>query len=398
MSHDALDQLRDENPVRGEVPTLPLETMMHRLEDAPPLEIFKSRMSRARPRASGSSKRRVAVVIPILSVAVVIVIAATVLLSVKSRTTGPNAAPSTVSAAPGGSGQALSTGEYAFAVGGDLSPRTSRTQASSGLLLFRADQVLRERCMRQRGFRYIPAAIPTTSDLPAATGYPSTFYPQPIPSAYPEAVLLAFRQQHGFGLNPAAGASHTDPDPNDRYLKTLPPARQHQWRNAWMGHNGCYGRAQVELFASQRAATLEQQVPVGIYNYLASTVYTTDGAISPAKRSTAAAVAAWSGCMRTATGHTWPDENALISSLTNDQTLKQSQTRLRFQLAAAETNLAITDARCAYSTGQAQTFAAAFHHAATHLPATLASELRYLLEHRDAWVAKAKTILTSSTP
>jgi hypothetical protein len=402
MSHDVLDQLRGENPVPGEVPTVPLETMMRRLDEAPPAEISRSRAARVRARGLRSPNRRLAAVLPILSVAVVIAIAGTVLLSVKSHTARPTAVPSTAPVTPGGSGLALSAGEYAFAVGGDVSPRPSRTQASSGLLLFRADQVLRERCMRQRGFRYIPAGTPTTSALPATTGYPSTFYPQPMISAYPEAVLLAFRQRHGFGLSTSAGASHTDPDRNDRYLKTLSSARQQQWRNAWMGHHGCYGLAQAELFGSQRAATLEQQVPVQIYNYLTSTVYTPDGAISAANPSTAAAAAAWSRCMRTATGHTWPDEDALISSLTNDQTLtqsqSQSQSRLRFQLAAAETNLAVTGARCAYGTGQAQAFAAAFHHAATHLPAALATELRYLLDQRNAWIASAQTILASSSP
>jgi hypothetical protein len=56
-----------------------------------------------------------------------------------------------------------------------------------------------------------------------------------------------------------------DPDPDDRYLKTLSPARQKAWRKAWIGNNGCYGIAEIQLFGSRHAANLEQQIPVLIY-------------------------------------------------------------------------------------------------------------------------------------
>lgn len=401
MRHDALDQLRRENPVPDAVPTMPLEMMLRRLDEEPPAAISKSAAQQHGNRGPRSRTHRVGAVVPALSVAVAIAIGATILLSIRSRATGPHPTThsntSTVSPPPAGSGpaQTLSASAYAFAVGGDSSPGgTSRVQASSGLLLFRADQVLRGRCMSQRGFRYIPDPTPRVSVLPSATGYPSTFYPQPMLSAYPEAALLTLREHEGFDLNAGSVVNHTDQDPDDRYLKTLPPAGQKRWLNAWMGHNGCYGAAETQLFGSQRAANLEQLLPSQIYDYLNSTVYTSDGAISASNPRTADATAAWSRCMRTATGRTWATENALISSISSGPI----PTRLRYKFAAAEISLAVADTRCAYSTGQAQAFAAAFRIAATHLPVTLQTKLRFLLAHRHAWVTKAARILASPTP
>ena len=43
-----------------------------------------------------------------------------------------------------------------------------------------------------------------------------------------------------------------------------------------------------------------------------------------------------------------------------------------------EIRQAVNDTRCAYSTGQAQTFAAAFEAAVNHLPAKLDGQLRFV--------------------
>jgi RNA polymerase sigma factor (sigma-70 family) len=99
------------------------------------------------------------------------------------------------------------------------------------------------------------------------------------------------------------------------------------------------------------------------------------------------AAAAWSRCMRKTTGHAWPDENALITAITGpngDSTGPSAR------------SMAIADTKCAYSTGQAQAFAAAFRQAATNLPTTIQTQLRYLLARRAAWINKAQHILASS--
>lgn len=348
------------------------------------------------PGERGDSRKRGRLVgwaVPALAVLATVAVAVVALgaLGHSHRSTvvpggsGPAQRPPAGSRHPaGGSGppETLSASQYAFAIGGDTSSRVSPTQASSGLRLFRADQVLRERCMSQRGFRYIPDPTPTPSQLPAVTGFPSTFYPQPLPSAYPEAALVALRQREGFGVESRPG----NPDPDDAYLKTLSPAEQKLWRTAWMGHDGCYGVAMVQLFGSRHAADLEGQVPVQIYNYLNTVVYEPNGTVSPSNPRTAAAVTAWSRCMQTATGHAWADENALINTLGSDYSGPSART------------LAVADAKCAYSSGQAQTFAAAFRQAATDLPSSIQTELRFLLAHRNAWINTADRILASPNP
>jgi hypothetical protein len=90
--------------------------------------------------------------------------------------------------------------------------------------------------------------------------------------------------------------------------------------------------------------------------------------------------------MQTTTGHAWTDENALINGLGNDY--RGPTARM----------LAVADAKCAYSTRQAQTFAAAFRQAANHLPSNIQTELRFLLAHRPAWIDKANRILASPNP
>jgi len=293
----------------------------------------------------------------------------------RSRAPSPTATPKLT----------LSADQYVFAVGGDASPRTSREQLASGLVLFRAEQILRARCMQQRGFRYVAVAPPAVSALASATGYPTTFYPEPIASAYPEQLLLSFRQSHGFGIHPSFAGSSPQSDPNETYLKHLKPARQRLWRQAFNGRNGCDGTAEVQLFGSRRAANLEGLVPSQVYDHLNAVVYTRSGAIAGSSSRTASAAAAWSRCMHAATGQSWADEDALVSSLPN-------------HLTRHEISLALTDTRCAYSSRQAQTFAAAFRQAANHLPSQLQADLGYLLAHRGEWVRHARRIVASARP
>ena len=282
-----------------------------------------------------------------------------------------------------GRGLVLSAGQYVFAVGGDTSPHTAPQQLHSGLVLFRAGQILRARCMRMRGFHYVLDPTPSVSALPSATGYPSTFYPQPVASAYPEQKLLAQRQRTGFGIHAGSVPSGHDQDPDDRYVKTLSPARQRQWLQAFDGRDGCYGIAEVQLFGSRRAANLEGLVATQIYNHLNTVAYNPDGSIAQSNPRTAAAAHAWSRCMHAATGETWSDENALISTV-------------EAHSAQREITLAVADTRCAYSTGQAQAFAAAFRAAANHLPRRLGADLRYLLAHRAGWIRRANGVIASA--
>jgi len=194
-------------------------------------------------------------------------------------------------------------------VGGDAN-------APGGPVLLQAIQVLREQCMQKRGFHYVVTRVSPVSALPSATGYPSTFDPQPLAGPYPETALLALRQREGFGIALSAGAQGHDPDPNDRYVSTLSIAQQRRWRAAWMGQNGCYGQAETRLFGSRQAGNREDLLPTTIYDELSTAVYAPDGSISPSHTATRTAATAWSRCMKTTTGRAWTDESSIVSRLT----------------------------------------------------------------------------------
>jgi hypothetical protein len=285
-------------------------------------------------------------------------------------------------AAPGrhpGAGLHLTATQYTFA----LSAAGAQTQ--DGQTLYRAEQILRARCMTQRGFHYPIAPLSTAPKLglPSVTGIPTTFYPTPLRNGYPAAKLLALRERYGFGLQTLT--SHSDPDLVDRYLNTLPKARQKRWLRAFRGRGrgGCYALARTELYGSPPAADIASLLPSRIYNELNSAVYDSRGAIRRSDHAAISAVRRWSACMRTATGRTFTTESALLDQVT----------RRPAPPAATQKVEAVADARCAYSSGQAQLFATRFAAAINHLPPSLTAQLRSMLAQRPAWVARAKRII-----
>jgi hypothetical protein len=370
----AVRSARPARPENGDSPfSAEAQTMLERV-----LSVNRPRsLRRVRVSIATGLGRTVPVVASLAAIAIVVV----ALTTLGRRPALHRSAPG------GGSGHALTATQYSFAVGGD-----DNSRLPGGVLLFRADQVLRGRCMKRRGFHYVADLQPRTGrlSLPSVTGYPSTFYAQPSVDAYPEGALLALRERHGFGIYNGAVSAHVDPDPDDRYLKTLPAARQKLWLKAWRGPNGCSGRAEVQLYGSRRAANMELLVSNLVYNYLNSAVYDRGGAIARIDQRTYAVTAAWSRCMNKATGHDWSDENALISWLYRRYTPARIRT-LSFR--RQEISEAVADTECSYRTGQAQTFAAAFVRAADHLPARIQTQLSFLLVHRPSWVARARRIL-----
>jgi hypothetical protein len=289
-----------------------------------------------------------------------------------------------------GAFHALTPEQYAFAVGGDFDP-----SLHSGVVLYEGEQVLRKQCMARRGFRYFidpppPGGLP---GLPSASVVPSTFFPEPTLTAYPERQLLALREQQGFGIYLGPRGSHAGPEANDRYTGSLRPAQRTLWESAWMGPGGCFGAAQSELYGSRRAAEMELTVPGLVSDYLDSVVYGhyilygQYAEYPEIARRAHALVSARSRCMRQATGHYWATEDALLGWLSGPS----------FQpgpgLRRLEIHDAAADTRCSYSTGQAQTFAADFVRIAEHLPRPIESQLSFLLAHRNAWVARATMIL-----
>ncbi len=295
---------------------------------------------------------------------------------------------------PVGSGTHLTAAEYALALGADT-VTSSPAGTNSARPLFDAEQGLREQCMRQRGLGYRIERFPQPGRLPSITGYPSTFYPAPTSSPYPESTLLAVRARSGFGLYRGAAAGRRDPDTEDNYLRTLNPRERSRWLAAWRGPHGCLALASARLYASSHAASVSQSLPTLVYDYLTSTVYTTSGAISPQNQRTAAAASGWSRCMRRATGHTFSDEDALVAWLVNTNSPRQQRTNT-FRL--LETRYAVLDTRCAYQVRQPQAFTAAFRTAANHLPPSIHTQLQFVLDHEAQWVARARAVLNGRQP
>src|ERR1700684_969519 len=105
--------------------------------------------------------------------------AATVLLAVAAAGCGSSTTSTAV----------LSPAQYAYVIDqGFPAHGSSSAYVADADSLFRADQLLRARCMRQAGFRYIPDPEPTGAQAPF-----STFDPQPSGQAPVESVLLAYR-------------------------------------------------------------------------------------------------------------------------------------------------------------------------------------------------------------
>jgi hypothetical protein len=349
--------------------------------------VAEPRGGRRRGTRRGFARRRLTGwVAPALGAAVTLGVAAVAILVLGHRV------EPTSSARP--SGTRLTAAQYAIALGAD-SVTSSSAGTTRARLLFDAEQLLRQQCMRQRGVTYRIEPFPQPGPLPSITGYPSTFYPAPTPSSYPESTLLTVRAASGFGLYEDATGAHRDPDPEDAYIRTLSPRDRSRWLAAWRGTHGCLSLASAQLYGSAHAASVVQLLPSLVYDYLDSTVYSASGAISPHNQRTAAATTAWSRCMRHATGRTFSDEDALMTWLLNSDSPRQQRTtafRLR------ETHYAVLDTRCAYLVGQPQAFTAAFRAAANHLPPGIKAQLQYLLDHEPQWVRRAREILKGHRP
>lgn len=246
-----------------------------------------------------------------------------------------------------------------------------------GQLLFEADQLLRARCMSRAGFRYVFDHNTTAPQVP------SSFYPQPGGTVPSESSLLAYRRVRGFDLYGEATApgAHTDPDPDDRYLKTLPPATQRAWLAAWDAGpgGGCLGRTGAELYGSRANAVADVEIPAEVYDHVLTVV--------DADPQVVARTAAWSSCMQRAAGHRWANESALVNWIGAQGNLATLTSLHR------EIRLSVQDTRCAYSTGQAQTMAPMFVKAANHLPSQLEGALLAVLAQRAAAVRRAEALL-----
>lgn len=276
----------------------------------------------------------------------------------------------------------LTASQYAYVIdAGQPSSTSGRSYFSQANAVFQAEQALRARCMRSSGFRYI--RDPEVS----AGGTYTTFDPQPDGRPPRKQELLAEREKNGFGLYAAAIAAHrpaVDPDPDDRYLMTLPRPRRAAWLRAWWGgrDGGCLRIAQTELYGSPANASADVVIPATIRNSLIMR--------AGSDPSIVAVTARWSACMLHATGVHWANEGSLIGTLAT----RPEKVKRTWAFHALETNDAVASARCGYATGQAQVYAAVYVQEASHLPSGLDQLLQRALVGRSEAVARARRVLS----
>lgn len=352
----------------------PVDAHQQLVEIIRPTEKRHHRRGRARQRIT-------AALVPSLGVAVVIAMAGFII--------AVNARHHTTAAAAGERGTRLTAREFAVAVGfGTAVPGFGSDAATR--LLFDAEQQLRARCMSRRGLGYQIEQLPSVGRLPSFTGYPTTFYPSPTPGPYPESALLAERTRNGFGIYRNANTPRIDPDPEDRYVASLSRTERASWLRAWTGPHGCLSEAAASIYGSRRGTAKAESLSTIVYNHLVAAVYSSSGAPSAANQKTAEAAAAWSRCVRAHVGRSFDDEAALVAWLQNTSTTAEQQTAGFRQ---REVRYALMSTRCAYSSGQAQAFAAAFRAAANRLPANIVDQLQFVIAHQASWIARARAAL-----
>lgn len=235
----------------------------------------------------------------------------------------------------------LSGRELAFVVRADLPPRQS-------LSIFRAQERIAQQCMASKGFRYPVEQHPVSDPIP-----PTTFRPTPSGRAPSESALLAYREAHGFTTatkhsQPTVGATET-------YVNSLPPARRRLWLRAWAGSpNDCSSHGVRVLFGSVAQQQADITAINDAYNFIINFIQTSPNVQAATQR--------WSSCLATATGRTWTNEPAAITAALATRRGNGGEP------SSAEVMIAVADTRCAYSTGQASTYAQAVRDGAGAAP------------------------------
>lgn len=240
----------------------------------------------------------------------------------------------------------LTSQEVAFVIRGGLPPRQS-------LAIFRAGERIAGLCMTARGFRFIIERHPVSDPL-----VPTTFRPNPG-GAPSEVALLKYRETHGF-VAAQANLSRTL-SATDAYLNSLPAAARVRWLRAWGSPTGCSGYAARVLFGSTRRQQADTAAINTAYNYIIGFVQASPDVRASTRR--------WSICLAKASGRTWTSEPAVIAATLSTRKHNAGSA------SSAEIAIAVADTHCAYSTGQASTYARAVRDGAHEVPRGLAQSV-----------------------
>ncbi|MEV5954378.1 hypothetical protein AB0M11_11485 [Streptomyces sp. NPDC051987] len=300
-----------------------------------------------------------------------LILAVTLVCAAATACTGPSAAASA------GAATAAREPSHAAAV---------LTEDAAGLRrrwqLFSALQILTQRCMRDRGLRYL---VTSAGPLP--------------PAGATTAETIGSRSAPGYGVSTALGRMNSGPTAQDRYVRSLSAAEQARYTTALDGPagrtapltlpsgasgsyatDGCVARARAGLYGTVRAALEDTLVPQDV-GHLLERYLTTDSSYQKALKR-------WQECMA-GTGHAAQTPAALIQSLQ----AKAVQGASAPQLAREQRAAATADQRCDAQSGLRATAAARRDVFLRGQPARTRDRLETVWQHRQRALVRAAALL-----
>ncbi|WP_234535662.1 hypothetical protein [Streptomyces shenzhenensis] len=300
-----------------------------------------------------------------------LILAVTLVCASATACTGPSTAAS-AGAAP----VAREPGHAAAVLTEDASGLRRRRQ------LFGALQILTQRCMRDRGLRYL---VTSAGPLP--------------PAGATTADTIGSRSAPGYGISTALGRMNRGPTAQDRYVRSLSAVEQARYTTALDGPadrtapltlpsgasgsyatGGCVARARAGLYGTVRAALEDTLVPQDV-DHLLERYLTTDSSYQRALKR-------WQHCMDGA-GHAAKTPAALIQSLQARAVQGASAPELAREQRAAAT----ADQRCDAESGLRSTAAAQRDVFLRSGPAGTRARLETVWQHRQQALTRAAALL-----
>jgi hypothetical protein len=295
-----------------------------------------------------------------------------------------------------GSSNRLSPSEFAFLVGYGATAQDQPVRDH-------AEQILDQRCMQARGFRYYTGG-PSASSQNGDTADQHSYVPGVGPTRT-EALAVAERRQTGYHLYESyAKQSPRNIPINDQYVRSLSAAEQARYSGALFGSQtkmktihtptggtytypttGCVARGQAELYGSVDAAQNVLTLP----GYLLAKL----GQDTVADPAVVAKDDDWSRCVSRATGVSFKSPHDIIQRLQREYAAQGATQVVRSQ----EISYAVADTRCQFRTGLAAVYAKVFRRRADQLAGPTRRLLLQTFEVEHQATARAQQILSSAS-
>jgi hypothetical protein len=298
-------------------------------------------------------------------------------------------------ASTGSSSNRLSPSEFAFLVGYGATAQDQPVRDH-------AEQILDQRCMQARGFRYYIGG-PSISSQNGDSADDHSYIPG-IGTTRTEALAVAHRRQTGYHLYAAYAKQASGNVPiNDQYVRSLSAAEQARYQRALFGSQtkmktihtptggtytypttGCVAKGQAQLYGSVDAAQNVLTLP----GYLLAKL----GQDTVADSAVVAKTDDWARCVSRATGVSFKTPQDIIERLQREYTAQGATQAVRNQ----EISYAVADTRCQFRTGLAAAYAKVFRRRADQLAGSTRRLLLQTFEVEHKATARAQQILSAS--